>query len=212
MRQSPAPCSHGPRAFSLCFALLVCIVAPAPAAHGSEVYFSPDGGIRQRLVQAIGDSRRTIDLAIYNLTAFELVEALQAAQARGVQIRILMDRENLETWNVTIGRLRRSGIPVRATVAAGGTMRRSDVARPAGACGRSTPTSNRVQCQSSESRAVHSFSRIDANDRSATWRVSRSGWVSERCRRAWTALGAARATGGPTRPSAQMTPRSIAPH
>ncbi len=114
MRQSPRPCGCGPRVVGLRLVLLLCCLLPATILPASEVYFSPDGGIRQRLVQAIEGSQRTIDLAIYNLTAFELADALQAARARGVHIRILMDRENLETGSVTIGRLRRSGIPVRA--------------------------------------------------------------------------------------------------
>ncbi len=114
MRQSARSSRYGLRLVGPHLALLLCVVALAGAARGSEVYFSPGGGIQRRLVQAIEGSRQTIDLAIYNLTAFELAEALQKAQARGVHIRILMDRENLETGSVTIGRLRRSGIPIRA--------------------------------------------------------------------------------------------------
>jgi phosphatidylserine/phosphatidylglycerophosphate/cardiolipin synthase-like enzyme len=94
--------------------LVLCCLLPAAAYPAPEVYFSPGGGVRQRLLQAIEGARRTIDLAIYNLTAAELAEALQAAQARGVQVRILMDRENLDAGSPAIGRLRRSGIPVRA--------------------------------------------------------------------------------------------------
>ncbi len=114
MRQSPRPCGCGPRVVGLRLVLLLCCLLPPTTLLASEVYFSPDGGIRQRLVQAIGDSGRTIDLAIYNLTAFELAEALQAAQTRGVRVRILTDQENLQAGNATIGRLRRRGIPVRA--------------------------------------------------------------------------------------------------
>lgn len=82
------------------------------AALGSEVYFSPGGGIRQRLVQAIEASRRTIDIAVYNFTAAELAGALYAAKARGVRIRILVDRENAEEGFV-IRELRRHGLPLR---------------------------------------------------------------------------------------------------
>ncbi len=114
MRQSAWFSGPGRRAFALLLVLLLCLVGLTPIAQGSEVYFSPDGGIRQRLVQAIEGSRQTIDLAIYNLTAIELAAALQAAQARGVHVRILMDRENLETGSVSIERLRRRGVPVRA--------------------------------------------------------------------------------------------------
>ena len=49
---------------------------------------------------------------MYNFTAAELAEALYAAKARGVHIRILVDRENAEEGFVIRG-LRRHGLPVR---------------------------------------------------------------------------------------------------
>lgn len=95
----------------LCLSLLAAVLLPTPL-FGSEVYFSPGGGVRQRLLRAIEASRRTIDIAAYNFTASELAEALYAAKARGVQIRILVDREKAEE-GVVIRRLRRHGLPVR---------------------------------------------------------------------------------------------------
>ncbi len=68
----------------------------AAAAPASEVYFSPNGGARQRLVRAIEESRKTIDIAVYSFTAFELAEALYAAKARGVHIRLLAHFPQLE--------------------------------------------------------------------------------------------------------------------
>ncbi|HSB70555.1 MAG TPA: phospholipase D family protein [Candidatus Methylomirabilis sp.] len=94
-----------------CLLVLLNPLVP-PDALGAEVYFSPGGGIRQRLVQAIEASRRTIDIAVYNFTASELAEALYAAKARGVRIRILVDREKAEEGFVIRG-LRRHGLPVR---------------------------------------------------------------------------------------------------
>ena len=95
----------------LCLSFLPGIFVPA-LTLGSEVYFSPGGGIRPRLLRAIEASRRSIDVAVYNFTAAELAEALYAAKARGVQIRILVDRENAEEGFVIRG-LRRHGLPVR---------------------------------------------------------------------------------------------------
>jgi phosphatidylserine/phosphatidylglycerophosphate/cardiolipin synthase-like enzyme len=78
------------------------------------VYFSPNGGIRQRLVRAIQESRKSIDLAIYNLTAVELAEALNAAHARGVRVRVLVDREKLEAGGPGIRVLQVNGVAVRS--------------------------------------------------------------------------------------------------
>jgi cardiolipin hydrolase len=88
---------------------LLATVVPA-----SEVYFSPNGHVRQRLVRAIQDSRKTIDIAVYNFTASALAEALYAAQARGVRIRVLVDREMAETGGSGVRGLRLNGIPVRS--------------------------------------------------------------------------------------------------
>jgi phosphatidylserine/phosphatidylglycerophosphate/cardiolipin synthase-like enzyme len=95
-------------------ALLFCSLLAAAAAPASEVYFSPNGGARQRLVRAIEESRRTIDIAVYSFTASELAEALYAAKARGVRIRVLVDRERAEAGGSGIRGLRLNGITVRS--------------------------------------------------------------------------------------------------
>jgi phosphatidylserine/phosphatidylglycerophosphate/cardiolipin synthase-like enzyme len=70
--------------------------------------------VRRRLVRAIQDSRKTIDIAVYNFTASELAEALYAAQARGVHIRVLVDQEMAETGGSGIRGLRLNGVAVRS--------------------------------------------------------------------------------------------------
>jgi cardiolipin hydrolase len=89
--------------------LLVATTVPA-----SEVYFSPNGRVRQRLVRAIEDSRKSIDIAVYNFTASELAEALYAAQTRGVHIRVLVDQEMAEAGGSGVRGLRLNGIAVRS--------------------------------------------------------------------------------------------------
>lgn len=107
--------ASGARGFYLFgLALFVSCVFFATASPASEVYFSPNGHVRQRLVRAIEESRKTIDIAVYNFTAFELAEALYAAQARGVRIRVLVDREMAETGGSGVRGLRLNGIPVRS--------------------------------------------------------------------------------------------------
>ncbi|MBI4842547.1 MAG: phospholipase D family protein, partial [candidate division NC10 bacterium] len=94
--------------------LLFTLVISDIAVLAAEVYFSPNGGIRQRLVRAIQTSQRTIDVAMYTFTAAELTEALYAAQARGVRVRVLVDRERAESGGSGIRRLRLNGVPVRS--------------------------------------------------------------------------------------------------
>lgn len=94
--------------------LLCSFLVSGAAAHASEVHFSPNGGIRQRLVRAIETSQRNIDIAVYSFTAAELAEALYAAMARGVRVRVLVDRERAESGGSGIRGLRLNGVPVRS--------------------------------------------------------------------------------------------------
>jgi phosphatidylserine/phosphatidylglycerophosphate/cardiolipin synthase-like enzyme len=94
---------------TLIFSCLLSTIAPA-----SEVYFSPNGGVRQRLVRAIEESRHSIDIAVYNFTASRLAEALVAAKARGVHIRVLVDQNKAEEESPSLRRLHSHGIAVRS--------------------------------------------------------------------------------------------------
>ena len=98
-------------AISLVLAVLAIIPGPARAA---EVFFSPEGGARARLVQAIRESRQQIDVAVYHITSIELADALATASARGVRVRILTDRERLTDPVRALQILRRSAIPLQA--------------------------------------------------------------------------------------------------
>jgi len=91
-------------------------------ASPAEVHFSPNGGIRHRLVRAIEASQRSIDIAVYNFTARELVNALSAARARGVRIRLLMDQEKVEEIGSRIRALRRNDVAVRTLGVAGQSL------------------------------------------------------------------------------------------
>jgi cardiolipin hydrolase len=103
---------RGPRLLEVI--LLFSLLLSGIAARASEVYFSPNGGARQRLVRAIEGSQRSIDIAVYNFTASELAEALYAAKARGVRIRVLVDRERAEAGASGIRGLRLNGVAVRS--------------------------------------------------------------------------------------------------
>ena len=94
-------------------AILFFLGVPSPALPASEVYFSPAGNIRQRLLAAIRDARETVDVAVYHITSFELADALAAAKARGVRVLLLTDREKLRAGGEAYRILERHRIPVR---------------------------------------------------------------------------------------------------
>lgn len=99
-------------------ALLACAVAPLAVPAASEVYFSPKGGVRQRLVAAIGGAAESIDVAVFHITSFALADALAAAQARGVRVRVLTDGEKLRGGGGAYRILERHRVPVRGLGAA----------------------------------------------------------------------------------------------
>jgi phosphatidylserine/phosphatidylglycerophosphate/cardiolipin synthase-like enzyme len=92
----------------------VLILLLPSLALPAEVFFSPKGAARQRLIQAIQDSRSTVDVAVYNFTSAELAEALFKARGRGVRVRVVLDRERYEEGGATIQALKKSDMPVRA--------------------------------------------------------------------------------------------------
>ena len=98
----------------LCLGLLAFPAAFPGPAFSAEVYFSPDGGIRQHLVHTIQQSRQYIDIAVYQFTSAELASALVAAKDRGVRIRILTAREKIESDGPALRKLRSAGIAIRS--------------------------------------------------------------------------------------------------
>src|SRR3990172_691908 len=100
----------------LCFGFAgLLILHAAPALAEPEVYFSPGGGIRDRLLRAINHTKATIDLAIFDFTSGELAGALLAAKERGVLVRIAADARQAQGKHSEIPFLLEKGIKVRLT-------------------------------------------------------------------------------------------------
>lgn len=86
------PRSAGDYRQPFCFLLVALLVLQAASAMAEpEVYFSPNGGARDRLLRAINHTKATIDLAVFDFTSGELAGALLTAKERGVVIRIVAD-------------------------------------------------------------------------------------------------------------------------
>jgi phosphatidylserine/phosphatidylglycerophosphate/cardiolipin synthase-like enzyme len=87
-----------------------------PPAEAIEVYFSDplsgasSGGPEMHLVDALNRAKKTIDMAIYNLSLDNVASALIAAQKRGVRVRMVMESEAME--NKQPLRLAKAGIPI----------------------------------------------------------------------------------------------------
>src|SRR6185295_5843122 len=85
---------------------------PAAVEDDIAVYFSPKGGAMAAILREIEQARKTIDVQAYLITAKEIVEALQAAQARGVRVRIVLDKRNMGGAYSYTAYLSKTGLPV----------------------------------------------------------------------------------------------------
>ena len=78
-----------------------------------SVYFSPDGGATDAIVKEINHAHSTIDIAMYDLTSKPIAQAIMNAEARGVKIRMVMDRKEADTRYSYASFFARNGIPVK---------------------------------------------------------------------------------------------------
>ena len=86
---------------------------PRAAPAELEVHFSPNGGVRDRLLRQIHETETSIDLAIFDFTSGELAGALVEARARGVTIRIVADARQARGRHSEVLALRAAGLDVQ---------------------------------------------------------------------------------------------------
>jgi phosphatidylserine/phosphatidylglycerophosphate/cardiolipin synthase-like enzyme len=64
---------------------------PPALEDGIAVYFSPDGGCTDAIVEQIGKADKTIMLQAYSFTSARIAEALVDAHKRGVKVTAILD-------------------------------------------------------------------------------------------------------------------------
>ena len=94
--------------------LLAALVASTPAAAGSDadtvqVWFAQDS-LAERLIDFMDGAQVSLDYCCYNSTRDDVVDAVIAAKARSVRVRVITDNRRL--GNPWVARLRQAGIPV----------------------------------------------------------------------------------------------------
>ncbi len=60
--------------------------------QGIQVFFSPNGGATQAVVNALGQATNSVLVQAYSFTSAPLAAALLAAQRRGVSVQVILDR------------------------------------------------------------------------------------------------------------------------
>jgi phosphatidylserine/phosphatidylglycerophosphate/cardiolipin synthase-like enzyme len=96
--------------------LLWSVREPVGVQAGAiEVFYGPEDQPTDKLVEIYEQARRYIYIAVYGLTYPSLVKALVEAKKRGVDVRVITDRERMQDpkQRTAIETLRLAGIPVR---------------------------------------------------------------------------------------------------
>ena len=90
-------------------------LVPERSTASAEVLYSPEDRPADRLVSLYNGAQKSIYLAIYGLTYPPIIKALVAAHKRGVDVRVITDRQKLEDRNQLTGleTLRLAGIPIK---------------------------------------------------------------------------------------------------
>ncbi len=101
------------RSFSLVLALLTVPVGAGWSAT-VEVYYAPEDAPLDRLATLYGHAKRYLYVAVYGLTSPRAVEAMVAAKKRGVDVRLITDRQRTEDdkQRTALHTLHLAGIPI----------------------------------------------------------------------------------------------------
>lgn len=91
------------------------VAAPMPATGTVEAAFTPWDDAEGLLISTLKEARREVLVQAYTLTSRTIAAALQEAKARGAEVRLLADRDQIGRGNDTslIPFLATTGIPVR---------------------------------------------------------------------------------------------------
>ena len=101
------------RSVSLVLALLTVPVGAGWSAT-VEVYYAPEDAPLDRLTALYGHATRYLYVAVYGLTSPRAVEAMVAAKKRGVDVRLITDRQRTEDdrQRAALHALHLAGIPI----------------------------------------------------------------------------------------------------
>ena len=89
------------------------LVSPGagPSSPTWSVYFSPEGGATQAVVNALAGARQTVLVQAYSFTSAPIARALVAAHQRGVKVQVLLDKSNLSEKYSSADFLQHAGLP-----------------------------------------------------------------------------------------------------
>lgn len=89
------------------------LLSATGASAKTSVYFSPNGGCEEHVVQTINETQKTFEVAMYSLDNSAIISALEEALDRGVKITLVLDRTQAFNNIPETLELRDRGISIR---------------------------------------------------------------------------------------------------
>ncbi|ODN43652.1 phospholipase D family nuclease [Piscirickettsia litoralis] len=92
------------------------LMSSAWAVNGSQnvaadVCFTPSGQCGNLIVKTIAEATQSIDVQAENFTSQPIADALVAAQKRGVKVKVLLDKVNVNSRNSVVSLLTKNKVP-----------------------------------------------------------------------------------------------------
>lgn len=94
------------------FLLLLSIACTAAFASNPTVCFSPDGGCDEKLWTFIQSAKKSLDVAVFDLTHEKIVHEILVASRR-VPVRVVVDRRQSKGQHSLVSTLIKAKVPVR---------------------------------------------------------------------------------------------------
>ena len=89
-------------------------VKPVVSEDGVSVYFSPGGRCTEAIVSEIGRARQSVYVQSAQFTAKPIARALVTARGRGIDVRVVVDRDKNDDKDSQVDRLVEGGVPTFA--------------------------------------------------------------------------------------------------
>jgi phosphatidylserine/phosphatidylglycerophosphate/cardiolipin synthase-like enzyme len=88
---------------------------PGAGAASIDIYYAPEDRPAEKLIALYEGAKDYIYVAVYGITFVPVVKALAAAKRRGVDVRVITDREKLSDpkQRAALESLGHAGIPIR---------------------------------------------------------------------------------------------------
>lgn len=78
----------------------------------ASVYFSPNAGAEDAILNALGNAESEIRVQAYSFTSLKIAEAIVCAKRRGVAVMVILDKSQETQRHSMAGFLAGQGVPV----------------------------------------------------------------------------------------------------